>query len=750
MMDLDVGHLRRARHEVVHQRSRQQLALGVVHDVLVERGADALDDGAAHLLRDQGRVDHGPAVFDRDVPQNLHEPRLDVHLDDHHVHAVRPGDRPRRRVVRGGLEGGLEITGELVGLVVHAEADVGEGEAAIGGASHGDLPVPQLDVVGSRLEQVAGDPAHLLRHGPAGEDRRAGAEHGAATAGGAPAIRDEGGVAAHDVDVLDGHAELVGDDLRERRVRALPLIGDADERRDRPARLHAHRRRVLGRDRRAAAPVKRSRRRQLDEAGEPDAEVPSLAPAARLLLAPARVAALVERELERLEIAAALEDVAEGRGVRELVAPHQIPASDLHRIELQIPRGAVEHRLHHHRGDRMAHRAVLGHQRLVLRDDVQLGLVVADPVRTREEPDDLIALHHAGARVAGPWSHARDRARSEAEHGPVGAHGRLDVDEVLAAMDVGRERLETIGDPLHRPSQPHGEQAGGDVVGVAVDLEAEAAADVRRDDTDLLFRQPQDAREDRLHHVRHLARDPHAQRSLTRLVGGHEAPGLERDARLAADDEAIAVDAMRAGEGLVDLALVEAAAVDHVVTQLLVDQRRPGTHRGFGIHDGRQRLVLDLHEVTRVLGDVAVGGGDGHDGLADVPDLVEGQRVLQGGLHPDVVGENPTPRVAQPRRLVGGEDGDDPGQRERPAHAHVTDARVRVRAPHERGVDHPWQVEVVDEPALPGEQAAVFHPLHGSADRARPRARRRHQRAASRGGAARSRAAAASTASTIA
>src|SRR2546428_8225919 len=37
---------------------------------------------------------------------------------------------------------------------------------------------------------------------------------------------------------------------------------------------------------------------------------------------------------------------------------------------------------------------------------------------------------------------------------------------------------------------------------------------------------------------------------------------LEGNARLAADDEAIAVDAMRAGEGLVDLALVEAAAVD--------------------------------------------------------------------------------------------------------------------------------------------------------------------------------------------
>ena len=75
---------------------------------------------------------------------------------------------------------------------------------------------------------------------------------------------------------------------------------------------------------------------------------------------------------------------------------------------------------------------------------------------------------------------------------------------------------------------------------------------------------------------------------------------------------------------------------------------------------------------------------------------------------------------------------------------------MRVRAPHEGGVHHPRQVEVVDEAPLADEQAAIFHPLDRLADRPAFRARRLHQRPPPRGAGARSRAAASSTASTIA
>src|SRR5206468_11581613 len=114
------------------------------------------------------------------------------------------------------------------------------------------------------------------------------------------------------------------------------------QRGDGAARLDAHRGGVLGGDGRAPAAVERPRRRQLDEAGKPDAEVAALAAGAPLLLAPPRVAALVDRELERLEIAAALEDVAEGRRVGELVRADQVAPPDVHRIEAEVARRAVE------------------------------------------------------------------------------------------------------------------------------------------------------------------------------------------------------------------------------------------------------------------------------------------------------------------------------------------------------------------------------------------------------------------------
>jgi hypothetical protein len=53
---------------------------------------------------------------------------------------------------------------------------------------------------------------------------------------------------------------------------------------------------------------------------------------------------------------------------------------------------------------------------------------------------------------------------------------------VIAGVDVGLERLDAIGQELHRPAQHDGQRAGGDLVGVSVDLEPERATDVLVDD----------------------------------------------------------------------------------------------------------------------------------------------------------------------------------------------------------------------------------------------------------------------------
>jgi hypothetical protein len=54
---------------------------------------------------------------------------------------------------------------------------------------------------------------------------------------------------------------------------------------------------------------------------------------------------------------------------------------------------------------------------------------------------------------------------------------------VVARVDVRQERFVAVGGELHRPPEHERERAGGDLVAVGVDLDAEGAADVARDDS---------------------------------------------------------------------------------------------------------------------------------------------------------------------------------------------------------------------------------------------------------------------------
>ena len=84
----------------------------------------------------------------------------------------------------------------------------------------------------------------FLRSSRAGERRRAARQHRAAARVGAGCRRQRGAVALHDADILDAAAEIVGDDLRQRRLQALAVRGDAESRGDRAGRVDADRWRV--------------------------------------------------------------------------------------------------------------------------------------------------------------------------------------------------------------------------------------------------------------------------------------------------------------------------------------------------------------------------------------------------------------------------------------------------------------------------------------------------------------------------
>src|SRR3546814_17574408 len=85
-----------------------------------------------------------------------------------------------------------------------------------------------------------------------------------ARAVGAHAQGDRAGVAVHDLDVLDRHAERVGDELGEGRLVALAVAVRAGEDGDRAGRVETHLRRFPEAD---AGPQRAHHRRGRDTAG---------------------------------------------------------------------------------------------------------------------------------------------------------------------------------------------------------------------------------------------------------------------------------------------------------------------------------------------------------------------------------------------------------------------------------------------------------------------------------------------------
>ena len=153
-----------------------------------------------------------------------------------------------------------------------------------------------------------------------------------------------------------------------------------------------------------------------------------------------------------------------------------------------------------------------------------------------------------------------------------------------------------------------------------------------------------------------------------------------------------------------------------------MDQRRSCAQASFQIDHCGKRLEFDIDIVERILGDVTVLGDHDHQRLADMADLVFGQGDL-GSLvendafdrrrrHQDRAG---LPVVAEIAGRIGG---DDAGTLQRPGKIDLFDARMRHLAAQECGVQHAWQLDVVDEQGLADEQPAVLVALDRLAEAA--------------------------------
>ena len=124
-----------------------------------------------------------------------------------------------------------------------------------------------------------------------------------------------------------------------------------------------------------------------------------------------------------------------------------------------------------------------------------------------------------------------------------------------------------------------------------------------------------------------------------------------------------------------------------------------------------QRLVVDVDQFDRVLGEVAALGDDQRNRVADELGLALGQRRPRSVR--DVLARDGVPGLLDVGVEVGGgEHRVHAGQRQRRRGVDAVDPGARERAAHEAGVQHARPGDVVDEAAAAGQQPGVLDPLY--------------------------------------
>ena len=289
----------------------------------------------------------------------------------------------------------------------------------------------------------------------------------------------------------------------------------------------------------------------------------------------------------------------------------------------------------------------------------------------------------------------------DAAHGAVAHHGELDLVDAVRAVVVA---VGDVVDPVLQVGHlsPGGPRAhGGDhrrLVGEQ--LGAEAAAGRHRPDVQLVGGHLERVRghEQVAGEAQRVGVDGEA--AGARVVLGDRADGLQRLPARAVPAEPVPDDHLGLGEVALDIAEVEGALVGAVRLQGLVYQRGPVGQSALRVDHRGQRLVLDLDELQRVLGQVAAVRDDDRDALADVPHLV--RRQAAPGV-PGRVGAEVGHRVAQLGGVGAGDHRVHAGCGQSLGGLDPQDPGVRVRAAQHGGVQGAGG-DPVGDVAAPAEQ----------------------------------------------
>ena len=251
--------------------------------------------------------------------------------------------------------------------------------------------------------------------------------------------------------------------------------------------------------------------------------------------------------------------------------------------------------------------------------------------------------------------------------------------------------------------------------GVEELLDAEAAADIRRHDPELVLRDVEDeVAHQQLDDVWELARRPEREVLAGRVIFGDRGAGLHRVADQAVVDEADAGDMRRPGECRRCRLGVAALPIEaRVVWNLVEDRRGARPDRVEHADDCRQRLVLHLDRFDRLAGLLEAIGDHKGDRVADAAHLADRERGVGRLLHRRTVDVGDPPAARDAVDIVGGEvgageDGDDARHRGSRRGIDRLEVGMGVMRAQEHAEGHVPELHVGDVVALAGEEALVF------------------------------------------
>jgi len=158
------------------------------------------------------------------------------------------------------------------------------------------------------------------------------------------------------------------------------------------------------------------------------------------------------------------------------------------------------------------------------------------------------------------------------------------------------------------------------------------------------------------------------------------------------------------GEILLYLAPDPFVSEQDVRAMIGVDRRRLGRHRLFGIGDGGERLVIDLDQLGRVLGQGAAFGHDGCDPLAGIARQAMRQRIAAHFRDIEAAHHG----IGRGNEIGAGDHCACSRQSERLARVDATDTCEGIRAGHKRDMQHARQRDIGDEARRSGQETAIF------------------------------------------